>query len=67
MLHYICKYTPVELLRSLGADPQPLEGMKAGFEEAEQVAGPNICGFGKTVLEAVFAGEVHELDRKSVV
>ena len=61
MLHYVCKYTPIEMLRALGADPQPLDGMRASFDEAEQVAGPNICGFGKTVLEAVFAGEVSEL------
>ena len=61
MLHYVCKYTPIEMLRALGADTRPLEGMREGFDRAEQVAGPNICGFGKTVLEAVFAGDVHEL------
>ena len=61
MLHYVCKYTPIELLSALGADPTPLDGMRAGFDEAERIAGPNICGFGKTVLEAVYAGEVHEL------
>ena len=61
MLHYVCKYTPVELLCALGADPRPLDGMRAAFDAAESIAGPNICGFGKTVLEAVFAGEVREL------
>ena len=61
MLHYICKYTPVELLRAMGAECAPLNGMLPGFDAAERLAGPNICGFGKTVIEQVAAGDVHEL------
>ncbi len=60
-LYYICKYTPVELLEALGADCAILNRMPRGFERAEQVVHPNICGFGKTLLEAVLAGEVKEL------
>ncbi len=58
---YICKYTPVELLYALGADCVNLNGMPEGFELAEQAAHPNLCGFGKALLEAVFRGEVREL------
>ena len=60
-LTYVCKYTPVELLIAYGADPQILNGMREGFDVAEQHSGPNICGFGKTVLEATFDGEIDEL------
>ena len=49
--YYVCKYTPVELLRALGGDCEILNEMPEGFERAEQVAHPNICGFGKSVLE----------------
>ena len=59
--YYICKYTPVELLRSMGAECENLNGMPEGFELAEQIAHPNLCGFGKTLLEAVMRGEVKEL------
>ena len=51
--YYVCKYTPVELLEALGGECEILNDMPEGFDLAEQVAHPNICGFGKAVLEAV--------------
>ena len=59
--YYVCKYTPVELLEALGGECEILNDMPEGFDLAEQVAHPNICGFGKAVLEAVLAGKVKEL------
>lgn len=59
--YYVCKYTPLELLEAMGACCENLNGMPDGFERAEQIAHPNICGFGKAVLEAVLKGEVREL------
>ena len=35
--------------------------MPEGFELADQIVNPNICGFGKALLEAVMSGNVHEL------
>ncbi|MDO4321962.1 MAG: acyl-CoA dehydratase activase [Lachnospiraceae bacterium] len=58
---YICKYTPIELLEALGADCKNLNEMPEGFELADQLAHPNICGFGKALLEAVMCGRVKEL------
>lgn len=60
-IYYICKYTPIELLSAFGAEPLNLNEMPAGFEAAEQIAHPNICGFGKSILEAVMNGKVKEL------
>ena len=59
--YYVCKYTPVELLKALGGECEILNDMPEGFDLAEQIAHPNICGFGKSVLEAVLAGKVKEL------
>ncbi len=59
--YYVCKYTPIELLRALGADCENLNGMQEGFDKADQVAHANLCGFGKSLLEAVMSGQVHEL------
>lgn len=60
-LHYICKYTPTELLTALGADCENFNAMPQGFSRAETLAHPNLCGFGKALLEAVLAGEIREL------
>lgn len=58
---YICKYTPVELLHAFGAECINLNGMPQGFELADQIAHPNLCGFGKALLESVMRGDVREL------
>ena len=58
---YVCKYTPLELLKALGADPVLLDRAPENFDLADQVAHPNLCGFGKAVLQAVQAGGVKEL------
>ena len=60
-LYYVCKYTPVELLTALGAECVNLNEMPQGFEQADQIAHPNLCGFGKAVLEQVASGTVREL------
>ena len=59
--YYVCKYTPVELLKAFGGECEILNEMPDGFDRAEQVAHPNICGFGKSVLEEVLAGNIKEL------
>ncbi len=59
--YYICKYTPIELLAAFGGKCENLNHMPEGFERAEQIAHPNLCGFGKAVLEQVLAGGIKEL------
>lgn len=59
--YYVCKYTPIELLTALGAQCENLNGMQEGFDRADQLAHSNICGFGKSLLESVMSGQVHEL------
>ncbi len=59
--YYVCKYTPTELLAAFGAECANLNTMPEGFELADQIAHPNLCGFGKALLEAVMQGQVKEL------
>ena len=54
--YYICKYTPVELLRAFGGECQILNEMPENFDLSDQVSHPNICGFGKSLLEACMEG-----------
>lgn len=58
---YICKYTPVELLEALGGDCQVLDYMPENFDLSDEVSHPNLCGFGKAVIEACMEGKVKEL------
>lgn len=59
--YYICKYTPVELLEAFGGECAILNHMPDSFDLSDQVAHPNICGFGKSLLEACMEGKVKEL------
>ena len=59
--YYVCKYTPIELLKAFGGECENFNHMPDGFDLADQVAHPNICGFGKTLLEAVMEGKIKEL------
>lgn len=59
--YYICKYTPVELLAALGGNCAVLDQMPDGFPLSDQLGHPNLCGFGKAVLEACLSGQVKEL------
>lgn len=59
--YYICKYTPVELLEAFDGKCAILNHMPDNFELSDQVAHPNICGFGKSLLEACMEGKVKEL------
>ena len=59
--YYICKYTPVELLEALGGTCQVLDEMPDSFALSDQVGHPNLCGFGKSVLQACLSGQVKEL------
>lgn len=60
-LYYVCKYTPVELLQACGAECENLNHMPDSFEQAERLMHPNLCGFGKALVEAVLQGQIREL------
>ena len=59
--YYICKYTPLELLQAYSGVCENLNTMQKDFFYADELAHSNICGFGKSVLEAVMNGDVKEL------
>jgi len=61
MIRYVCKYTPIELFAGFGADCMPLNAMPENFDHADKIAHANLCGFGRSVIEAVLRDEVDEL------
>ncbi len=61
MIYYVCKYTPIELFRGFGEECAVLEEMPENFEQSDQIAHANLCGFGKSVIQAVLEGKVEQL------
>ena len=61
MIYYVCKYTPIELFRGFGEECSVLEEMPENFEQSDQIAHANLCGFGKSVIQAVLEGKVEQL------
>ncbi|MEE0073768.1 MAG: acyl-CoA dehydratase activase, partial [Lachnospiraceae bacterium] len=60
MIHYVCKYTPIELFKGFGEECAVLEEMPENFEMSDQIAHANLCGFGKSVIQAVLEGKADQ-------
>ena len=45
--YYVCKYTPIELLESLGGECENFNHMPDGFDLADQVSHPISVALGK--------------------
>ena len=61
MIHYVCKYTPVELFKGFGEECAVLEKKcRRILNCLIKIAHANLCGFGKSVIQAVLEGKVDE-------
>lgn len=60
-IYYVCKYTPLELLAGFGTTCERLDPAPDSFECADSCAHPNLCGYGKAVIEAVEKPEITAL------
>ena len=60
-VYYVCKYTPLELLEGFGIPSCRLDPAPASFECADSCSHPNLCGFGKAVLEEVLDKGIENL------
>ena len=60
-VYYACKYTPIELLAGFGAQARLAEADVSSFDEADRLAHPNLCGYGKGLIERLLAPDVHEV------
>lgn len=61
VVHYPCKYVPLELLSGFGAACWPCTDEPDSFEVAERLGHPNLCGYGKGLLAQAMSGEVQAL------
>ena len=60
-IHYICKYTPIELMAGMNTDCRYISSMPETFGRSEVTLGSNICGFGKSLMDLVYEGQIREL------
>lgn len=58
---YVCKYTPLELLRGFGAKVTLAEPDVDSFDEADALSHPNLCGYGKGLICRLIEPDVHEV------
>ena len=61
MIYYMCKYTPLEIFAGFGEETKRLVPEGESFETAENLGHPNMCGYGKGILEAAQDPRVQEL------
>ncbi len=61
IIHYICKYTPLEILSGFGAELRSLNEMPDNADLADRYTPVNLCGYGRSVIELVEEGGVEEL------
>lgn len=58
---YTCKYAPVELFAGFGMPCDGFDRAPADFDAAESIVHPNICGFGKAIVQAAAQGAIDEI------
>ena len=60
-VYYPCKYVPAELLAGFGAKVEPVSYEADSFEDADRLAHPNLCGFGKSLIAFALREDVRAL------
>lgn len=61
MVCAVCKYTPFELFAGFGEEVQVLDRMARDFDLSDTVTHVNLCGFGKSVIQASLEGRAEQL------
>ena len=54
---YLCKYAPIEVLQSMGAEVERVMPEVTDFSQADMLMHANMCSFIKGVLEEFESGE----------
>ena len=66
-LGYVCKYTPVELLETLGIHMKRLSPEVLSFPQADNALHPNICSYAKAVFENASAAFHADPDLSGII
>jgi len=61
MIAYVCKYTPIEIIKAFGEDVFCIEPEISSYENAEKLLHPNMCSFAKAIMECVLQNDIKSL------
>lgn len=61
MIAYVCKYTPIEIIKAFGEDVFCIEPEISSYENAEKLLHPNMCSFAKAIVEYVLQSGIKNL------
>lgn len=61
MMYYTCKYTPLEILAGFDVETQRLDPHPDTVDCANGCAHPNLCGFGKAIIETIHTQNIKEV------
>ena len=60
-IYCVCKYTPMEIFAGFDLPVERLDPAPANFECAESCTHPNLCGYGKALIEEVAGRNIRRL------
>lgn len=60
-IYSVCKYTPTEILAGFDLPTERLDPAPAGFDCAESCTHPNLCGYGKALLEEILQRDIRRV------
>jgi len=61
MVGYVCKYTPIEIIKAFDEDVVRIEPEDKTYELSEAYTHPNMCSFMKGVLEYILRNNIDEV------
>ena len=61
MIKYVCKYTPLEILKGFNQQAELIDNLAEDFDLAGRLSHDNLCGFGKGMLQEVINSKAEEL------
>jgi predicted CoA-substrate-specific enzyme activase len=60
-IYYVCKYTPLEIIKAFGYNCKKFTCEYSNFDCAESCTHPNMCGWGKSFLEEIMQKNIKKL------
>lgn len=61
MIYYVCKYTPTHVLECFGEETKRIDPSIYNFDKSDALMHPNICSYGKSILEYCLNNNIEEL------
>ncbi|WP_027623140.1 acyl-CoA dehydratase activase [Clostridium lundense] len=61
MIAYICKYTPIEVIKSFGEEAYKIEPTVLNFDKAHSITHDNLCSYSKSVIEEVINKKIDKI------